>query len=115
MKTYSTITLGIEDDIALLTLNRPVKLNALNAQMRAEITDACGFAGRQARVLVLTGSGRAFCAGQDLSDAGNAASLDLERVLRDEYVPMLRAISECPIPTIAAVNGAAAIVGMGHS
>ena len=111
MKTYSTITLGIEDDIALLTLNRPAKLNALNAQMRAEITDACGFAGRQARVLVLTGSGRAFCAGQDLSDAGNAASLDLERVLRDEYVPMLRAISECPIPTIAAVNGAAAGAG----
>ena len=111
MKAYSTITLGIEHDIALLTLNRPDKLNALNAQMRAEITDACGFAARQARVLVLTGMGRAFCAGQDLSDAGNAASLDLERVLRDEYVPMLRAISECPIPTIAAVNGAAAGAG----
>jgi len=111
MKAYSTITLGIKDDIALLTLNRPDKLNALNAQMRAEITDACGFAGRHARVLVLTGRGRAFCAGQDLSDAGNAASLDLERVLRDEYVPMLHAISECPIPTITAVNGAAAGAG----
>ena len=111
MKAYSAITLDIEDDVALLTLNRPDKLNALNAQMRAEITDACGFAGRQARVLVLTGMGRAFCAGQDLSDAGNAASLDLERVLRDEYVPMLRAISECHIPTIAAVNGAAAGAG----
>ncbi len=66
MKTYSTITLQIDDDIALLTLNRPDKLNALNAQMRAEITDACGFAGPHSRVLVLTSSGRAFCAGQEI-------------------------------------------------
>jgi 2-(1,2-epoxy-1,2-dihydrophenyl)acetyl-CoA isomerase len=111
MKTYSTISLEIEDGIALLTLYRPDKLNALNAQMRAEIADAANAAERGARVLVLTGAGRAFCAGQDLSDAGNAASLDLERVLRDEYVPMLRAVSECRIPTIAAVNGAAAGAG----
>jgi 2-(1,2-epoxy-1,2-dihydrophenyl)acetyl-CoA isomerase len=79
--------------------------------MRAEITDAAIFAGKNARVLVLTGEGRAFCSGQDLSDTGNVAALDLERVLRDEYVPMLRAVSDCPIPTIGAVNGPAAGAG----
>ncbi|HEY9039700.1 MAG TPA: enoyl-CoA hydratase-related protein [Roseovarius sp.] len=111
MTDYATITLEIVDDIAVLRLNRPDKMNALNTLMRAEITDATTLAGRSARVLVLTGNGRAFCAGQDLSDAGNAAALDLERVLRDEYVPMLRAIGDCPIPTIAAVNGPAAGAG----
>ncbi|MFD0858301.1 enoyl-CoA hydratase-related protein [Roseovarius aquimarinus] len=111
MTTYSTITLEIAEDIALLRLDRPDRMNALNAQMRAEILDAVTDAGKAARVLVMTGNGRAFCAGQDLSDAGNVAALDLERVLRDEYAPMLHAIWECPIPTIAAVNGVAAGAG----
>ncbi len=111
MKDYQTITLELSDDIAILSLNRVDKMNALDTQMRAEITDAAGYAGRKARVLVLTGKGRAFCSGQDLSDSGNAASIDLERVLKDEYVPMLRAISDCPIPTISAVNGPAAGAG----
>ena len=111
MKQYQTITLEIENDIAVLRLDRPDRMNALNTQMRAEITDAMRFAGREARVIVLTGNGKAFCSGQDLSDSGSAASLDLERVLRDEYVPMLKAISECPVPTISAVNGPAAGAG----
>ncbi|MEB8388348.1 enoyl-CoA hydratase-related protein [Rhodobacteraceae bacterium KMM 6894] len=111
MKDYSTITLEIADDVAILRLNRPDRMNALSTQMRAEITDAAIFAGKSARVLVLTGEGRAFCSGQDLSDTGNVAALDLERVLRDEYVPMLRAVSECAIPTICAVNGPAAGAG----
>lgn len=111
MKDYSTIRLAIEDGIATLTLNRPDKMNALNPQMRAEITDAAIHAGRSARVLVITGEGRAFCSGQDLSDGGSAATLDIERVLRDEYVPMLRSLIECPIPTISAVNGPAAGAG----
>jgi len=104
LKQYQTITLEIENDIAELRLNRPEKMNALSTQMRAEITDAVRFAGNEARVVVLTGNGKAFCSGQDLSDSGTAAALDLERVLRDEYVPMLKAISECPVPTICAVN-----------
>ena len=111
MKQYQTITLEIENDIAVLRLDRPDRMNALNTQMRAEITDAVRFAGREARVIVLTGNGKAFCSGQDLSDSGSAASLDLERVLRDEYVPMLKAISECPVPTISAVNGPSAGAG----
>lgn len=109
--SYQTITLTIEDDAAVLTLNRPDVMNALNSQMRAEITDAVKLAGAEARVLVMTGAGRAFCSGQDLGDRANAANLDLERTLRDEYVPMLRAIFDCPVPTIAAVNGPAAGAG----
>lgn len=111
MKQYQTITLDITADVATLRLNRPERMNALNTQMRAEITDAMTHAGREARVVVLTGNGRAFCSGQDLSDGGNAATLDLERVLREEYVPMLRAITDCPVPTISAVNGPAAGAG----
>lgn len=108
---YQAITFDITDGVAVLTLNRPDVMNALNSQMRAEIYHAVRQAGENARVLVITGAGRAFCSGQDLGDGGNAASLDLERTLRDEYEPMLQRIFDCPIPTIAAVNGPAAGAG----
>lgn len=108
---YKTIRFDIRDGLAVLTLNRADVMNALNTQMRAEITDAVRRAGKEARCLVMTGRGRAFCSGQDLGDRANAGNLDLERTLRDEYVPMLRAIFDSPIPTIAAVNGAAAGAG----
>ncbi|ETX30777.1 enoyl-CoA hydratase-related protein [Roseivivax isoporae] len=108
---YDTIRYDLAENIATVVMNRPQVMNALNTQMRAEITDAVTRGGKEARVVVLTGEGRAFCSGQDLGDGGNAASLDLERTLRDEYVPMLMAIADCPVPTIAAVNGAAAGAG----
>jgi 2-(1,2-epoxy-1,2-dihydrophenyl)acetyl-CoA isomerase len=108
---YQTITYAVENDVATVTLNRPDVMNALNTQMRAEITDAVTTGGREARVVVLTGAGKAFCSGQDLGDRANVAEVDLEGTLRDEYVPMLRAIFDCPVPTISAVNGAAAGAG----
>lgn len=108
---YETITFEIADNIAVITLNRPDVMNALNTQMRAEITHAVRTGGDEARVVVMTGAGECFCSGQDLGDARSAAAMDLERVLRDEYVPMLRAIYDCPVPTISAVNGAAAGAG----
>jgi 2-(1,2-epoxy-1,2-dihydrophenyl)acetyl-CoA isomerase len=108
---YQAIRLEIADGAAVLTLNRPDVMNALNTQMRAEVAHAVKAAGREARVLVIRGAGDAFCSGQDLGDGGNAVSLDLERTLRDEYVPMLRAIFDSPIPTIAAVHGPAAGAG----
>jgi len=111
MRDYDTIDYRIDDDIAVITLDRADRMNALNTQMRAEITDAMGIAGRAARVVVLTGNGKAFCSGQDLGDGTSVASLDLERVLREEYVPMLQAIGTCPVPTISAVNGPAAGAG----
>ena len=108
---YQAITLTIRNAVAVITLNRPEMMNALNTQMRAEITHAVKAAEKDARVLVMTGAGKAFCSGQDLGDGGSAAALDLERTLRDEYVPMLKAIFDCRIPTIAAVNGPAAGAG----
>ena len=108
---YQTIRLEITDGLAVLTLNRPDKMNALNTQMRAEITFAMREAAGSARAIVLTGEGAAFCTGQDLGDAGGSGVPDMERTLRDEYNPMLEAIYECPVPTIAAVNGPAAGAG----
>ena len=107
--TFQTITFDIVDDVAVVSLNRPDVMNALNRQMRIEITQAIGIASENARVLVMTGKGRAFCSGQDLGDV--PANFDLQAVLNDEYVPMLRAIHDSPVPTIAAVNGAAAGAG----
>ena len=106
---YEAIRYDVTDDIATITLNRPDVMNALNTQMRAEITHAVRVGGEE--VVVMTGGGSCFCSGQDLGDARSAAAMDLERVLRDEYVPMLRAIYDCPVPTISAVNGAAAGAG----
>jgi 2-(1,2-epoxy-1,2-dihydrophenyl)acetyl-CoA isomerase len=108
---YETITYAETDGIGLISLNRPEVMNALSSQMRAELLYAVRSAGKTARVLVMTGEGRAFCAGQDLGDRARIASIDLERTLREEYEPLLRAIYDCPIPTISAVNGAAAGAG----
>lgn len=70
---YDTLLTSEADGVAIITLNRPEVMNALNKQMRAELTHAVGELGARARVLVLTGAGRAFCSGQDLGDGGNAA------------------------------------------
>ena len=108
---YETIELEITDKVAVIRLNRPEVKNALNTQMRAEITQCVNQMGKEARVLVITGSGSAFCSGQDLGDRKSVSQIDLERTLRDEYEPMLRSILDCPVPTIAAINGAAAGAG----
>ncbi|MGI1661278.1 enoyl-CoA hydratase-related protein [Palleronia sp. KMU-117] len=108
---YQAIRLRHQDGVAVITLNRPEVMNALNTQMRAEILHAVREAEKTARAIVLTGEGRAFCSGQDLGDKASVGSTDLERTLRDEYLPMLRAIYDCAVPTISAVNGAAAGAG----
>jgi 2-(1,2-epoxy-1,2-dihydrophenyl)acetyl-CoA isomerase len=108
---YQTLIVTEADGVGILTLNRPTLMNALNAQMRAEILHAVRDLGGRARVLVMTGAGRAFCSGQDLGGGLPVDQLDLERILREEYEPMLRAIADCPVPVIAAVNGAAAGAG----
>ncbi len=108
---YETITLDISEGIGLITLNRPEVMNALNTRMRAELTEAVRAVGKEARVVVLTGAGKAFCSGQDLGDRVNATNVNLERTLRDEYEPLLKEITSCPVPVIAAVNGAAAGAG----
>lgn len=104
---YQAITVHEADGVAVLTMNRPDKLNGMTAQMRAELTHAIGAASKTARALVLTGAGRAFSSGQDLG-GDKPADLDLARVLCEEYAPLLRAIEDSEIPIIAAVNGPAA-------
>ena len=109
--TCKTITYATESNIAVLTLNRPDVMNALTSALRRELLHAITAASTSARAIVITGAGRAFCSGQDLDDATNLGAADFERLLHDEYEPLLRAIYDCPIPIIAAVNGAAAGAG----
>ena len=108
---FDTIAYELADDVAVIRMNRPDVMNALNSQMRAELLVAVEEGARTARVIVLTGSGRAFCAGQDLGDRANAAEVDLTQTLEEEYEPLLRAIYAAPVPVISAVNGAAAGAG----
>lgn len=107
---YQTLRYELKDNIAIITLDRPDVMNAMSTQMRAEIQHAVKTGGRTARCVVLTGAGRAFCSGQDLGDRSGEGA-DPEQTLRDEYEPMLHEIFNCPVPTIAAVNGAAAGAG----
>lgn len=108
---YQTIRVTETDGYGVIALNRPEVKNAFNTQMRAEILHATKALSLKMRALVITGTGDAFCSGQDLGDRATVANTDLERTLRDEYMPMIRAIVDAPIPVIAAVNGAAAGAG----
>ena len=108
---YESIIYEAKDNVVKITLNRPEVMNGINAQMRIDLLHAVKHAPLDGRVVIFTGAGRGFCSGQDLGDRKNAADLDLERTLLEEYEPLLTAIYECPIPTISAVNGAAAGAG----
>jgi 2-(1,2-epoxy-1,2-dihydrophenyl)acetyl-CoA isomerase len=108
---YETITVAEAGGVATITLNRPEVMNALSAQLRVELLAAWREVEARARCIVLRGAGRAFCSGQDLQDAMALGAFDLGRVLAEEYEPLLKAIYDCPVPTIAAVNGAAAGAG----
>lgn len=105
------ILYALDNGVATITLNRPEVMNALSTDLRLSLRAAIDRAAAEARVIVLTGTGRAFCSGQDLGGGAKVADIDLERTLREEYEPLLLAIMNCPIPTIAAVNGAAAGAG----
>lgn len=100
-----------------LTLNRPDALNALTTELLAALTAALDAAAAQAdvRCVVLTGAGRAFCAGQDLRDPavapGGNAPKDLSEIITQAYKPLLLCLRDMPVPTLAAVNGVAAGAG----
>ena len=104
------------DGIARITLNRPDKLNSFNVEMHEALRDALVQvqADKSLRVLVLTGAGRAFCAGQDLSDravAPGGAAVDLGASIDKYYGPLVLALRRLPMPVICAVNGVAAGAG----
>jgi 2-(1,2-epoxy-1,2-dihydrophenyl)acetyl-CoA isomerase len=110
--TYETIDFNLATGIARLTLNRPGRLNSFTVQMHEEVAHALSNLG-DARVLVLTGAGRGFCAGQDLNDRAVApgAAVDLGESVEKRYNPLIRTLTSLPMPVIARVNGVAAGAG----
>lgn len=114
---FEHITFTVEAGIARLTLNRPNKLNSFNGEMHAELRTALDHiqGNKSIRVLVLSGAGRAFCAGQDLADPAMAAvdgrMPDIGNVVEASYKPLVLRLQNLRVPTIAAVNGIAAGAG----
>lgn len=114
---FTTLLLGIDRGIARLTLNRPDKLNSFNDTMHAELRTALERidADPGVRVLVLSGAGRAFCAGQDVADpamrAHDGQPPDLGELVERNYKPLVLRLENLRVPTLAAVNGVAAGAG----
>jgi 2-(1,2-epoxy-1,2-dihydrophenyl)acetyl-CoA isomerase len=113
---FESIQYAVNDGIAILTLNRPDKLNSFTQAMHLEVRAALTALQEDAtvRVLVLTGAGRGFCAGQDLSDravAPGAAPADLGDSVEQFYAPLVLTLRSLPMPVICAVNGVAAGAG----
>src|ERR1700742_176501 len=113
--SYQTIVFDVSGGVARLTLNRPDRLNSFNTVMHGEVREAlASLKGSDARVLILTGAGRGFCAGQDLGDravAPGGAAVDLGESIEKNYKPLVMALRNLPMPVIAAVNGVAAGAG----
>jgi 2-(1,2-epoxy-1,2-dihydrophenyl)acetyl-CoA isomerase len=116
MTPYETIRFALDDGIARLTLDRPDRLNSFTVRMHEEVQHALGRidgGGEEARVLVLTGAGRGFCAGQDLNDRAVAPgeAVDLGHSVETWYNPLIRRLVGLKMPVIARVNGVAAGAG----
>jgi 2-(1,2-epoxy-1,2-dihydrophenyl)acetyl-CoA isomerase len=111
--SYETIILEQADGVARVTLNRPDRLNSFTGQMHEELRAALAQAA-QARVVILTGAGRAFCAGQDLNERSVASGdrpVDLGVTVETGWNPLIKMLGAMPQPVIARVNGVAAGAG----
>ncbi|MGP1613681.1 MAG: 2-(1,2-epoxy-1,2-dihydrophenyl)acetyl-CoA isomerase PaaG [Pollutimonas bauzanensis] len=113
--SYENIEFELAGAIARITLNRPDKLNSFTAAMHGELADALAqVETRGARVLVLSGKGRGFCAGQDLSErqmSAGSAPVDLGATIEKYYAPLVRRLRALPMPVVVGVNGVAAGAG----
>jgi len=113
--SYQNILFDLSGGIARLTFNRPERLNSFNTAMHAEVHAALTeIQNASTRVLIITGAGRAFCAGQDLTDravAPGAEPADLAASIERYYKPLVLTLRGLPMPVIAAVNGVAAGAG----
>jgi 2-(1,2-epoxy-1,2-dihydrophenyl)acetyl-CoA isomerase len=109
---FETIDFATTDGVARITLNRPDRLNSFTRQMHAELARALD-AAAAARVIVLTGAGRGFCAGQDLNDRAvvPGEAVDLGATVEASWNPLVRRLANMPQPVIARVNGVAAGAG----
>jgi len=109
---YETIDFKADGAVARITLNRPDRLNSFTARMHGELREVLGNLG-DARVVVLTGAGRGFCAGQDLNDRAVAPgeAVDLGETVQACWNPLIRTLTSLPQPVIARVNGVAAGAG----
>ena len=108
----SSILVEIKDQVATLTLNRPEKFNAFNREMALLLQqelDACRQ--NEIRAVVITGNGKAFCAGQDLGEVVDPQGPGMARILKEHYNPIVTRIRALGKPVIAAVNGVAAGAG----
>ena len=113
---FDAILLDIAEGVAMITLNRPDKLNSFTGAMHADLKQAMQIiqADRSVRVLMITGAGRGFCAGQDLSEramADGGEPADLSSSLDKNYNPLLKQLRGLAYPVICAVNGVAAGAG----
>jgi 2-(1,2-epoxy-1,2-dihydrophenyl)acetyl-CoA isomerase len=109
---FETIFFTSTDHVARITLNRPDRLNSFTRQMHAELAQALD-AAADTRVIILTGAGRGFCAGQDLNDRAVAPgeAVDLGATVEASWNPLVRRLANMPQPVIARVNGVAAGAG----
>ena len=110
---YDTIHVDVTPaNVGVMTLNRPDTLNALTAQMLDELRDAVTrLPNEGARALLLTGDGRGFSSGADLTGGGVGVPDDLGLALEEYFNPLVEALIGAPVPVIAAVNGPAAGAG----
>lgn len=114
---FNHILFEIKDSTAIITINRPKVYNALNKEAKAEIVEAIIAANEntEARSIVLTGEGKAFCSGQDLNDRNVNSSdttLDLGHTLETEWIPLIRAIKDSSKIVVGAINGVCAGAGV---
>src|SRR5262245_40594166 len=109
---FEHILYEVDQGVAAITLNRPDVLNSFNRAMAVEVREALSKAGSTAevRAVLLTGAGRAFCAGQDLAEAmpKEGAPPDLGDIVARGYNPIVRTIRQLDKPVVCAVNGVAA-------
>jgi 2-(1,2-epoxy-1,2-dihydrophenyl)acetyl-CoA isomerase len=115
MRGLMSVDYRLDGDVAVITFARPDRFNAIDDSLSTGMVEAAARAADEARALVLTGAGKAFCAGADLADLiadYEATGPDLGDRLDRIFHPMVESLIDSPIPTVAAVNGVAAGAGM---